>query len=236
MGYKYKRVLLKLSGESLMGNNSYGIAPEKLQTYVKEIKPIVKAGVQLAIVIGGGNIFRGLAGAQKGLDRVQGDHMGMLATCINGLALQSALEKENLQTRLLTSVSMVTIAEPYTKRRAVRHLEKGHIVIFGGGTGNPFFTTDTAATLKAAEIGAEIILKGTRVNGIYNKDPKKNTDAKKYDEITYAKILEKKLRVMDLTAITMSQEHHLPIRVFDMDTPGNLFKIFQGENIGTLVK
>lgn len=231
----YKRILLKLSGEALMGNRQYGIDPQRLAEYAEEIKTIVNKGVEVAIVIGGGNIFRGVAGASNGMDRVQGDYMGMLATAINGLALQSALEDTGLPTRLLTAIKMEQVAEPFIKRRAVRHLEKGRVVIFGGGTGNPYFTTDTAAVLRAIEIGAEVILKGTRVDGIYSSDPEKNKDATKFESITYKDVMNKGLRVMDMTAFALSQENNLPIIVFDMNTKGNLVKVVSGENIGTIV-
>jgi len=232
---EYKRILLKLSGEALMGDRHYGIDPKRLSEYAKEIKKVVDTGIEVAIVIGGGNIFRGVAGASNGMDRVQGDHMGMLATCINGLALQSALEAEGVYTRLQTAIEIKEIAEPYIKRRAIRHLEKGRVVIFGAGTGNPYFTTDTAAVLRAIEIGADAILKGTRVDGIYNADPEKNTDAVKYENITFKEVIEKGLKVMDMTAFTLSEENKLPIIVFDMNTDGNLLKLISGENIGTIV-
>ncbi len=232
---KYNRILLKLSGEALMGEKQYGIDPTRLAAYAREIKKIVDMNVEVAIVIGGGNIFRGVAGASNGMDRVQGDYMGMLATIINGLALQSALEEEAMQTRLLTAIEMEQIAEPFIKRRAVRHLEKGRVVIFGGGTGNPYFTTDTAAVLRAIEISADVILKGTRVDGIYTSDPEKNEDATKFDNITFKEVLNKDLKVMDMTAFTLSEENKLPIVVFDMNKAGNLVKVVSGENIGTLV-
>ena len=232
---KYKRILLKLSGEALMGNRNYGIDPERLAEYAHEIKKIVKHNIEVAIVIGGGNIFRGLAAASNGMDRVQGDYMGMLATIINGLALQSALEEADLQTRLLTSIEMKEIAEPFIKRRAVRHLEKGRVVIFGGGTGNPYFTTDTAAVLRAIEIGADVILKGTRVDGIYTSDPEKDATAVKFNNITFKEVLSKDLKIMDMTAFTLSEENKLPIIVFDMNKNGNLLKVMSGENVGTLV-
>ncbi|MGK0385759.1 MAG: uridylate kinase [Patiriisocius sp.] len=231
----YKRILLKLSGEALMGNRQYGIDPERLQEYAQDIKAITATGVQVAIVIGGGNIFRGVAGASKGMDRVQGDHMGMLATVINGLALQGALEDEGIPTRLQSAIKINEVAEPFIKRRAVRHLEKGRVVIFGGGTGNPYFTTDSAAVLRAIEINADVILKGTRVDGIYSSDPEKNPDAVKFDFITFDDVLKKGLKVMDTTAFTLSQENELPIIVFDMNTRGNLMKVICGENIGTKV-
>ena len=233
---KYNRILLKLSGEALMGNRQYGIDPKRLATYAQEIKKIINQGVEVAIVIGGGNIFRGVAGASNGMDRVQGDHMGMLATIINGLALQGALEDADLQTRLLTAIEMDKIAEPFIKRRAVRHLEKGRVVIFGGGTGNPYFTTDTAAVLRAIEVNADVILKGTRVDGIYTSDPEKDKNATKFENITFKEVLNKGLKVMDLTAFTLSEENKLPIIVFDMNKGGNLEKVVTGDKIGTLVK
>ncbi|NQV78764.1 MAG: UMP kinase [Lutibacter sp.] len=231
----YKRILLKLSGEALMGERQHGIDPIRLAEYAKEIKVIVDKGVEVAIVIGGGNIFRGVAGASNGIDRVQGDYMGMLATIINGLALQSALEDAGMKTRLLTAIKMEQVAEPFIKRRAVRHLEKGRVVIFGGGTGNPYFTTDTAAVLRAIEVSAEVILKGTRVDGIYTSDPEKFANAIKFDSITYKDVMSKGLKVMDMTAFALSRENNLPIIVFDMNTKGNLKKIISGENIGTKV-
>jgi len=232
---KYKRILLKLSGEALMGERNYGIDPDRLENYAQDIKNIVEKGIEVAIVIGGGNIFRGLAGASNGMDRVQGDYMGMLATIINGLALQSAVEEAGLQTRLLTSIEMKQIAEPFIKRRAVRHLEKGRVVIFGGGTGNPYFTTDTAAVLRAIEINADVILKGTRVDGIYTSDPEKDSKAVKFENITFKEVLNKDLKVMDMTAFTLSEENDLPIIVFDMNKKGNLMKVVLGEKVGTLV-
>jgi len=232
---QYKRILLKLSGEALMGNRQYGIDPDRLQEYAQEIKELVAKDVQVAIVIGGGNIFRGLAGASRGMDRVQGDHMGMLATVINGLALQSALEDEGVPTRLQSAIKINEVAEPFIRRRALRHLEKDRVVIFGGGTGNPYFTTDSAAVLRAIEIKADVILKGTRVDGIYTSDPEKDTNATKFDFISFDDVLKKGLKVMDTTAFTLSQENHLPIVVFDMNTKGNLMKVVSGENIGTKV-
>jgi len=232
---QYKRVLLKLSGEALMGDRQYGIDPKRLKEYAKEIKEVTEKGIELAIVIGGGNIFRGVAGASNGMDRVQGDHMGMLATCINGLALQSALEDEDVHTRLQTALEIKEVAEPYIKRKAIRHLQKGRVVIFGAGTGNPYFTTDTAAVLRAIEISADAILKGTRVDGIYNADPEKDKNALKFDTITFKEVLEKGLKVMDMTAFTLSDENKLPIIVFDMNTKGNLLKLVSGEKIGTIV-
>ena len=232
---KYKRILLKLSGEALMGDRQYGIDPIRLAEYADDIKTIHEQGVEIAIVIGGGNIFRGVAGASNGMDRVQGDYMGMLATIINGMALQGALEDKGMLTRLQTALKIEAIAEPYIKRRAVRHLEKGRIVIFGAGTGNPYFTTDTAAVLRGVEIDADVILKGTRVDGIYTSDPEKDASATKFERISFEDVLQKGLNVMDTTAFTLSQENELPIVVFDMNKPGNLLKICQGENIGTLV-
>ncbi|RZJ69131.1 UMP kinase [Flavobacterium sp.] len=233
---KYKRILLKLSGEALMGDRQYGIDPARLAEYANDIKSIHDQGVEIAIVIGGGNIFRGVAGASNGMDRVQGDYMGMLATVINGMALQGALEDAGMLTRLQTALKIEAIAEPYIKRRAVRHLEKNRIVIFGAGTGNPYFTTDTAAVLRGVEIHADVILKGTRVDGIYTADPEKDPSATKYDELTFAEVLSKGLNVMDTTAFTLSQENNLPIVVFDMNKEGNLLKICQGDNIGTVVQ
>lgn len=218
-----------------MGNLQYGIDPERLKEYAQDIKAIIATGVQVAIVIGGGNIFRGVAGASKGMDRVQGDHMGMLATVINGLALQGALEDQGIPTRLQSAIKINEVAEPFIKRRAVRHLEKGRVVIFGGGTGNPYFTTDSAAVLRAIEINADVILKGTRVDGIYSSDPEKNSDAVKFEFISFEDVLKKGLKVMDTTAFTLSQENELPIIVFDMNTRGNLMKVISGENIGTKV-
>lgn len=232
---KYDRILLKLSGEALMGNRQYGIDNDRLKEYAAEIKKVVDIGCQVAIVIGGGNIFRGLAGAATGMDRVQGDYMGMLATVINGMALQGALEDAGIFTRLQSAIEMDKVAEPFIKRKAVRHLEKGRVVIFGAGTGNPYFTTDTAATLRAIEIDANVILKGTRVDGIYDSDPEKNSDAVKYNNLTYSEVFEKDLKVMDMTAFTLSKENNLPIIVFDMNKEGNLLKVVQGETIGTLV-
>ena len=232
---QYKRVLLKLSGEALMGDRQYGIDPNRLKEYAKEIKEVTDKGIELAIVIGGGNIFRGVSGASNGMDRVQGDHMGMLATCINGLALQSALEDEGVYTRLQTAIQIKEIAEPYIKRKAIRHLEKGRVVIFGAGTGNPYFTTDTAAVLRAIEINADAILKGTRVDGIYNTDPEKDKTAVKFNTITFKDVISKGLKVMDMTAFTLSEENKIPIIVFDMNINGNLLKLISGEQIGTIV-
>ena len=232
---KYKRILLKLSGEALMGDRNYGIDPRRLELYAEEIKVVVEQGVEVAIVIGGGNIFRGVAGASNGMDRVQGDHMGMLATIINGLALQSALENIGLDTRLQSAIKINEVAEPFIRRRAMRHLEKGRVVIFGGGTGNPYFTTDSAAVLRAIEIEADVILKGTRVDGIYSSDPEKDKSAIKFDSISFKDVLSRGLKVMDTTAFTLSQENELPIVVFDMNKKGNLLKIVSGEPIGTVV-
>jgi len=218
-----------------MGDQQFGIDGGRLKDYAREIQQVIDEGVQVAIVIGGGNIFRGVQGASKGMDRVQGDNMGMLATMINGLALQSALENEGLKTRLQSAIEMDKIAEPFIRRRAVRHLEKGRVVIFGAGTGNPYFTTDTAATLRAIEIGADVILKGTRVDGIYTADPEKDSNAVKYDTLSFQEAYEKGLNVMDLTAFTLSRENDLPILVFDMNKPGNLHRVVIGEKIGTLV-
>lgn len=233
---KYKRVLLKLSGESLMGKNEYGIDDDRLSDYSDQIIAIAKSGVEVAIVIGGGNIFRGVQGVAKGIDRVQGDHMGMLATMINSLALQSALEEKGYYTRLMSAIKMEQIAEPFIRRRAIRHLEKGRIVIFGAGTGNPYFTTDTAASLRAIEIQADVILKGTRVDGIYSADPEKDPSAERYENISFGEVMQKGLNVMDMTAFTLCNENKLPIIVFDMNKPGNLQKVINGEKVGTLVE
>lgn len=232
---KYKRILLKLSGEALMGEQQYGIDPKRIQEYAEDIKAVIDKGVQVAIVIGGGNIFRGMKGVGQGMDRVQGDHMGMLATVINALALQSGLEGVAVETRVQSAIKINEVAEPFIRRRAMRHLEKGRVVIFGGGTGNPYFTTDSAAVLRAIEIKADVILKGTRVDGIYTADPEKDKTAKKFDSLTFEDVLNKGLKVMDTTAFTLSQENELPIVVFDMNTRGNLMRIVSGENIGTEV-
>ena len=232
---KYNRILLKLSGEALLGKNSYGIDNDRLVVYADEIKEIHKQGVEIAIVIGGGNIFRGLSGSKDGIDRVQADYMGMLATVINGLALQNALENINIPTRLQSAIKMESIAEPFIKRKATRHLEKGRVVIFASGTGNPYFTTDSAAVLRAIEINADVILKGTRVDGIYNEDPEKNKEAIKFDDISFEDTISKGLKIMDTTAFTLSKENKLPIIVFDMNTKGNLTKVIMGEKIGTKV-
>jgi len=235
MSVKYKRILLKLSGEALMGEKNFGIDNNRLAQYAQEIKEIHEMGVEIAIVIGGGNIFRGLQAAEGGMERTQGDYMGMLATVINGMALQSALEVTDIKTRLLTAIKMEQIAEPFIRRRAIRHLEKGRIVIFGAGTGNPYFTTDSAASLRAIEIEADVILKGTRVDGIYTADPEKDSTATKYSSITFNEVYEKGLNVMDLTAFTLCNENKLPIVVFDMNAQGNLKRVVEGENVGTLV-
>ena len=232
---KYKRVLLKLSGESLMGDKSFGLDSNVITQYAKEIKQITDLGVQVALVIGGGNIYRGMNEAETGIERAQGDYMGMLATVINGMALQSGLEKAGVYTRLQSAINMEQIAEPYIRRRAIRHLEKSRVVIFGAGTGNPYFTTDTAGSLRAIEIKADIILKGTRVDGIYSADPEKDPTATKYDKISFAECIEKKLNVMDMTAFTLCMENNLPIIVFDMNKAGNLMSVITGERVGTIV-
>ena len=232
---KYKRILLKLSGEALMGNKQFGIDNNRLMQYAEEIREIADLGAEIGIVIGGGNIFRGVQAERGGMERTQGDYMGMLATMINSMALQAALESVGLYTRLQSAIEMKQIAEPFIKRKAVRHLEKGRIVIFGSGTGNPFFTTDSAASLRAIEIDAEVILKGTRVDGIYDQDPEKNSSAKKFDTITFDEAYEKNLKVMDMTAFTLCKENELPVIVFNMNKTGNLKKVITGEEIGTLV-
>jgi uridylate kinase len=233
---KYKRILLKLSGESLMGNKQFGIDNEVISQYAREIKSIVDKKVEVAVVIGGGNIFRGLQASEGGMDRVQGDYMGMLATVINSMALQAALEGLGVFTRLQSAIKMEAICEPFIRRRAVRHLEKGRVVIFGAGTGNPYFTTDTAASLRAIEIEADVILKGTRVDGIYTSDPEKNKKAKRFDRITFNEVYNRDLKVMDMTAFTLCQENNLPIIVFDMNRKGNLMKVVKGDKVGTLVE
>ena len=232
---KYKRILLKLSGESLMGDSSYGISPNMLTQYALEVKNAKEKGVEIAIVIGGGNIYRGLQGASKGMDRVQGDYMGMLATLINSLALQAELEKQGVKATLLSGLAIESICEKMSRRKAISELEKGNVVIIGGGTGNPFFTTDTASTLRAIEIKADVILKGTRVDGVYTADPEKDPKAIKYSVLSFDEALTKKLKIMDLTAFALCQENDLPIYVFDMNKQGNLIKVVSGENIGTLV-
>lgn len=231
----YKRVLLKLSGEALMGEQEFGISSDVISSYAKQIKEIADLGVEVSVVIGGGNIFRGLSGATQGVDRVTGDHMGMLATVINSLALQNSIEKLGVQTRVLTAIEMPKIAEPFIKRRAQRHLEKGRVVIFGAGTGNPYFTTDTAAALRAIEMNTEVVLKATKVDGIYDKDPVRYADAVKYETVTYAEVLNKNLKVMDATAISLCRENKLPIIVFDSLTEGNIKRVIMGEKIGTTV-
>ena len=233
---KYKRVLLKLSGEALMGEKQYGIDNERLMQYGREIKLIAERGVEVALVVGGGNIFRGIQADGSMIDRVQGDHMGMLATVINSLSLQSALESIGLKTRLQTAIKMEQIAEPFIRRKAVRHLEKGRIVIFGAGTGNPYFTTDTAASLRAIEIEADVILKGTRVDGIYSADPEKDANAVKFDNLSFSEAISKNLNVMDMTAFTLCRENNVPIIVFDMNKPGNLTRVVEGQRVGTLVE
>jgi len=232
---KYKRILLKLSGEALLGESQYGIDPEQLKHYAREIKEIVNLGVEVAVVIGGGNIYRGLQADGTGIDKVQGDYMGMLATVINGMAIQSALEALDVHTRLISAIEMREIAEPYIRRKAIRHLEKGRVVIFSAGTGSPYFTTDSAAALRANEISADVILKGTRVDGIYTADPEKDPTAEKIDEISFANVINRSLKIMDKTAFTLCQENDLPIVVFDINQPRNLARIVQGERIGSLV-
>ena len=233
---KYKRILLKLSGESLMGDKSFGIDNNRLASYAEQIKEIHEAGIEVAIVIGGGNIFRGVQAEEGGMDRTHGDYMGMLATMINSMALQAALESVGVETRLQSAIEMKAISEPFIRRKAVRHLEKGRVVIFGAGTGNPFFTTDSAASLRAIEINADVILKGTRVDGIYTADPEKDPSATKYDTISFDDAYGKGLKVMDMTAFTLCKENNLPIIVFDMDTPGNLNKVLTGSQVGTIVR
>lgn len=232
---KYKRILLKLSGESLMGEKNYGIDPNMLQQYTNEIRKVKELGVEVAIVIGGGNIFRGVQAEKSGIDRVQGDYMGMLATLINAMALQSALEQGGMYTRLMSGIKIESVCEPFIRRRAIRHLEKGRIVIFGAGIGNPYFTTDSTASLRAIEVEADVVLKGTRVDGVYTADPEKDKTATKYQTISFQEVYEKNLNVMDMTAFTLCQENNLPIIVFDMNKLGNLSKLVQGEEIGTLI-
>lgn len=232
---KFNRVLLKLSGESLMGDRNFGIDPKMLDQYANDIKAITDIGVQVAVVIGGGNIYRGMNEAETGIERAQGDYMGMLATVINGMALQASLEKVGVRTRLQSAIKMEQVAEPYIRRRAIRHLEKGRVVIFGAGTGNPYFTTDTAGSLRAIEINASVILKGTRVDGIYTADPEKDTSAKRFDKLSFDEVISKGLKVMDMTAFTLCQENNLPIIVFDMNTTGNLLSVVTGKGVGTLV-
>lgn len=232
---KYKRILLKLSGEALMGEKQYGIDPLRLEQYAQEIKKVKDLGVEVAVVIGGGNIFRGVQAESSGIDRVQGDYMGMLATVINAMALQSAIEKTGIYTRLLSGIKMEQVCEPFIRRRAMRHLEKGRVVIFGAGIGNPYFTTDSTASLRAIEIEADIVLKGTRVDGVYSADPEKDPTATRYSKISFSEVYEKGLNVMDLTAFTLCQENNLPIIVFDMNKPNNLLNLINGEEVGTLI-
>lgn len=234
-GLRFRRILLKLSGESLMGSHSYGIDPAVLRQFAQEVQSVHAMGVQIGLVIGGGNIFRGVQAAQNGIDKVSGDHMGMLATLINAIGLQNALEAEGVPTRLQSAIQVAQIAEPFIRRRALRHLEKGRVVLFGAGTGNPYFTTDTAAALRAIEIEAECVIKGTRVDGIYDSDPEKNPAAKRFSRLSYTDVIERKLGVMDMTAITLCQENRLPILVFDMNTPGNLHRLVMGEDVATMV-
>ena len=234
---KFKRVLLKLSGEALMGEKEYGIDSNRLAQYVQDIKKIVDTGgIEIAIVIGGGNIFRGVQAADVGVGRAQGDYMGMLATLINGMAIQGALEKEGIYTRLMSSLAMDQVCEPYIRRRAIRHLEKGRVVIFGAGVGSPYFTTDSAASLRAIEIKADVVLKGTRVDGVYSADPEKDPTATRFDNLSFAQVLESGYQIMDMTAFTLCQENELPIIVFDMNQPGNLEKVLYGESVGTLIE
>jgi uridylate kinase len=232
---KYKRILLKLSGEALMGEKEFGIDNDTLAFYAQQILEVTKMGVEVAIVVGAGNIFRGIQGASSGMGRAHADYMGMLATVINGMALQDALERLGAQVRLQSAIAMDKVCEPYIRRRAIRHLEKGRVVVFGAGTGNPFFTTDTAASLRAIEIDADVVLKGTRVDGVYTADPEKNTDAVKFDQISYADVITNRLRVMDMTAFTLCQENELPIVIFDINQAGALRQVLKGETIGTLV-
>ncbi len=232
---RFKRILLKLSGESLMGSQSYGIDPAVLKQFAQEVQAVYSMGVQIGLVIGGGNIFRGVQAVENGIDKVSGDHMGMLATLINAIGLQNALEAQGVPTRLQSAIQVAQIAEPFIRRRALRHLEKGRVVLFGAGTGTPYFTTDTAAALRAIEIEAECVIKGTRVDGIYDADPEKNPQAKRFTQLTYAEVIDRKLGVMDMTAITLCQENRLPILVFDMNTPGNLRRLIVGEDVATMV-
>jgi uridylate kinase len=232
---KYKRILLKLSGEALMGNKQYGIDINRLEQYTEEIQNVKERGVEIAIVIGGGNIFRGVQAQESGIDRVQGDYMGMLATVINGMAIQGSLEKAGLFTRLMSGIKMEQVCEPFIRRRAIRHLEKGRIVIFGAGIGNPYFTTDSTASLRAIEVGADVVLKGTRVDGVYTADPEKDPSATRYSNLSFKEAYEKGLSIMDMTAFTLCQENNLPIIVFDMNKPGNLLRIIEGETAGTLI-
>jgi uridylate kinase len=233
--YKYRRVLLKLSGEALMGDTGYGIDPKVVDDLATQIKAVVDDGVQLAVTVGGGNIFRGMAGSAKGMDRSQADNIGMLATCMNALALQDAFERTGIPTRVMSAIEMRQVAEPYIRRRAMRHLEKGRVVIFAAGTGNPYFTTDTTAALRALEIDAECLMKATKVDGVYDCDPVKNPDAKRYESITYLDVLSKELHVMDSTATSLCMDNHLPMYVFDLTVPGNISRVLKGENVGTIV-
>lgn len=235
MGNTYKRVLLKLSGEALMGNLTYGIDPTVVQAIAEEIADVVKQGIQLAIVVGGGNIFRGIKGSAAGMDRATADYIGMLATVMNAMTLQDAIERTGTATRVQTAITMQEVAEPYIRRRAMRHLEKSRVVIFGAGSGNPFFTTDTTASLRAAEIGAEVVLKATKVDGVYDSDPKKNPDAKRFKSLTYSHVLTHDLKVMDSTAIALCKDNNIPIMVFDLSVPGNIRRALMGESIGTIV-
>lgn len=235
MAARYRRILLKLSGESLMGNQQFGIDPDALRAFAEDVKEAFDLGIQIGVVFGGGNIFRGIQASQKGIDKVSGDHMGMLATVINCIAFQNALEAQGVPTRLQTAIRMEQIAEGFIRRRAIRHLEKGRVVLFGAGTGNPYFTTDTAAVLRAIEVEAEVVIKGTRVDGVYTADPEKDPTAKRFDRLTYREVLERDLRVMDMTAITMAQENNIPLLVFNMNERGNLRRLMTGEPVGTIV-
>ena len=234
--YKYKRVLLKLSGEALMGDTGYGIDPKVVEELAVQIKEIVDDGIELAITVGGGNIFRGMAGSAEGMDRSQADYIGMLATCMNALALQDAFERHDIQTRVMSAIEMRQVSEPYIRRRAIRHLEKGRVVIFAAGTGNPYFTTDTTAALRACEIDAECLMKATKVDGVYDSDPKKNPGAKRFDEISYLEVLSRELHVMDSTATSLCMDNHLPMLVFDLTVPGNIARVLKGEKIGTTIR
>ena len=234
--YKYKRVLLKLSGEALMGDTGYGIDPKVVEELAVQIKEIVDDGIELAITVGGGNIFRGMAGSAEGMDRSQADYIGMLATCMNALALQDAFERHDIQTRVMSAIEMRQVSEPYIRRRAIRHLEKGRVVIFAAGTGNPYFTTDTTAALRACEINVDCLMKATKVDGVYDSDPKKNPDAKRFDEISYLEVLSRELHVMDSTATSLCMDNHLPMLVFDLTVPGNIARVLKGEKIGTTIR
>ena len=234
--YKYKRVLLKLSGEALMGDTGYGIDPKVVEELAVQIKEIVNDGIELAITVGGGNIFRGMAGSAEGMDRAQADYIGMLATCMNALALQDAFERHDIQARVMSAIEMRQVSEPYIRRRAIRHLEKGRVVIFAAGTGNPYFTTDTTAALRACEIDAECLMKATKVDGVYDSDPKKNPDAKRFDEISYLEVLSRELHVMDSTATSLCMDNNMPMIAFDLTTPGNISRALKGENVGTTVE